>query len=83
MSDIDKLRGFAKEIMDCWSDGPGVIDVMDIQDMAVKHGLLLPEMRHSSCETDTNYCSCSEFVTTKEFKAGVECFRKTKLLKGE
>lgn len=71
-----KLRAFANEIMSHWPEGG--VDGADIQDYAIKHGLIEPVTRHNPCSES---CYCSEFVSAEEFKHGITCFVKTELLK--
>lgn len=83
MSDLDKLRAFAQAVMEIWPEGVNW-DAGDIQDMAVKHGLLVPEIRHEDCSVEgVSTCQCAEYCSPEEFKSGVECFRKTELLNGK
>lgn len=74
---LTALRAFAQDAMATWPMGD--LDGETLQDLAVKHGLLKPEMRHEPCGEG---CNCAEYVTQREFDDGVECFRKTALLKG-
>jgi hypothetical protein len=77
---IDKLRAFAQVIMENWPEAG--FDGFQLQDEAVKYGLLEPEIRYESC-VDGAFCQCAEYYNEDDFKSGVECFRKTKLLMGE
>lgn len=82
MSDIDKLRAFANDVMSVWPDGDLGGD--QLQDFAITHGLLALEIRYESCAVEyKSRCQCSEYLTDSEFQAGVECYRKTALLKGD
>lgn len=77
----DALRAFAQEVMACWPNGD--LDGGALQDAAEKHGLLNPETRHEDCSnTCGNYCNCAGMYDTKEWAAGVRCYRKTELLLG-
>lgn len=80
LSDTDKLRAFAQDIMNIWPEGD--VDGGELQEIAVKHGLLKPEIRHEGCGNNDYRCYCEEYCTSEEFVAGVECFRKTPLLNG-
>ena len=75
-----KLRAFAQAIMKSWPDGG--IDGDDLQEIAVKHGMLEPEIRHEPCG---EWCNCSAGVDVDggEWERGVECYRRTALLMGE
>jgi hypothetical protein len=79
--DVGKLRDFCNEIMDIWPEGDVSGD--QLQEIAVKHGLLKPEIRHVSCRNDEYRCFCEEMCSAEEFVAGVECFRKTPILTGK
>ena len=78
MSDEENLRAFAKEIMDHWPESG--VDGDDLQEIAVKHGLLAPTVKYKPCGEN---CSCADHAGTDEFKNGLVCFVKTKLLTGE
>ena len=69
----DALQGFAQDVMNCLPDGD--IDGCDLQDMAVKHGLLEPVMMDKPCG---EICHCAEFYSEDEWP--VECYRNTELL---
>jgi hypothetical protein len=75
MKDIDKLRGFARDIMDLWPDGN--LEFGDIQEIAVKHGILKEEIIYKECEN----CSCTQYYDEDDFKNGVVCYRKSDLIK--
>jgi hypothetical protein len=64
------LQDFANEMISAAFEG-GSFDGGDIQDMAVKHGLMRIESRDERCG---EACSCAEYG----FPA--ECYRKTDLL---
>lgn len=68
MSNLAKLRAFAQEIIACTD---GTVDGCDIEDIAVKHGLLEMRTVDKACSED---CRCAEF----EFPT--ECAVKTKIL---
>jgi hypothetical protein len=72
------LRAFAQEIMQAWPEGG--IEGDDLQRIAVRHGLLTPQIRHEPCgET----CLCAEVLDPSDWEAGARCYRKTPLLTGE
>lgn len=75
---VDALRAFAQQVMEVWPYGD--LDGGSLQEAATKHGLLKPEVWHEPCGEN---CACVEHATPNEFKAGVTCYRKTALLKGE
>lgn len=86
---IKKLRAFANELMDEWPGG--CLDGGDLQEIAVKHELLIPTARYKSCceQCQNNEyheccsCACVEYYTTEEWQEGITCYRKTELLKGD
>lgn len=65
------LKAFACEMVEAAFEG-GSFDGGDIQDIAVKHGLLQIEQRTEECG---EICACSEYGFP------TECYRKTELLK--
>jgi hypothetical protein len=67
---IESLIKFAQEIL---SDFPDLssLDGVDIQDLAEKYGLLIPEIVHASCGEG---CNCAEVCDDDDFKEGVTCF---------
>jgi len=76
------LVGFAKGVMKVWPDDlPGD----EIQELAVKHGLLEPQTRHSFCNTEeeaehgSTSCPCREFLDDGDLKRGFTCYRCVKL----
>jgi len=72
MSDLEKLRAFAQAVMQSWPTGD--VDGGEVQDLAVKHGLLESFEATGPCCEDG--CTCAEF----DFPA--TCYRKTPLLTG-
>ena len=75
----DSLLAFAREILAVWPEGG--VDGGDLQDIAVKHGLLVPEIRHAPCAEE--YCQCALFATESDFADGVVCYRMAGWLEGE
>lgn len=67
----DTLRAFANEMVSSAFEG-GSFDGGDIQDIAVKHGLLRIEQPEEECG---EVCAC------REYGFPTECYRKTRLLK--
>lgn len=67
----DSLKAFANEMIGAAFEG-GSFDGGDIQDIAVKHGLLRIEQRAEECG---EVCAC------REYGFPAECYRKTDLLK--
>ena len=80
IEDTNKLRAFAREVMAAWPDGG--IEGDDLQEIAHKHGMLAPEIRHEPCG---EWCNCNAGVDVDggEWDRGVECYRRTALLTGE
>jgi hypothetical protein len=78
MTEIEQLRAFAQEIMDHWPESG--VDGDDLQNIAEKHGLIESTIKYDPCGEG---CSCSEYASKAEFKAGVVCFKRTKLLTGD
>ncbi len=68
-------RAFAIDLMNIW---PGNLGGDDLQECAIKHGLLTPETRHAPCAESG--CACAELCFPDEFDSGITCFRKTTLL---
>ena len=66
----NQLRAFAIEMINASFEG-GSFDGGDIQDIAVKHGLLRIERREDECG---EACAC------REYGFPAECYRKTSLV---
>ena len=75
----EKLRAFAQDIMDEWPD-VGTLDGFDLQELAVKHGLLAETTHHKPCAEEG--CNCASMVDERDWIEGVQCYRGTALLKG-
>ena len=76
-----KLRAFAAELFAEWPEECG-IDGFDLQDLAVKHGLLVGERVYEPCQAEG--CFCEEMHGRNDIKVGgITCYRKTPLLTGE
>lgn len=65
-----RLRAFANELISASYEG-GSFDGCDIQDIAVRHGLLRIERRDGECG---EVCAC------REYGFPVDCYRRTSLL---
>ena len=72
-----KLRAFAQEIMDHWPEGG--VDGDDLQEIAIRHGLIVPAIKYEPCGVG---CFCESYAGIDEFENGVTCFVKTELLNG-
>lgn len=70
---IEALVGFANDVLKGWPEsGP---DMFDIQDAAIKHGLLVGEQRKPPCDPEN--CWCAEFHGDGE---AVTCYRRSALI---
>lgn len=79
MVDLDKLRAFAQAVLEDWPDlAP---DAFDLQDLAVKHGLLALKDPKPT-EPCGEGCSCAEYFGADEFSGGIECYIRTPVLLG-
>lgn len=74
--EVNQLRAFAQAIMESWPIGD--VDGGHLQDMAVKHGLLVKTTQNKPCCEEG--CTCAEYLAPDEFPT--ECYRHTNLLKG-
>ena len=79
-SENKKLRAFAQAIMEAWPEGG--IEGDDLQEIALKHGMLAPEIRHEPCG---EWCQCNGIggYDSDGWQRGVTCYRRTALLTGE
>ena len=73
--ELARLRSFARDVMETWPLGD--LEGGDLQDLAVKHGLLVPETRYAPCREE---CFCAGYATVEEFESGVICYRRAALL---
>ena len=80
LAETKKLRAFAQAIMEAWPEGG--IEGDDLQEIAHRHGMLAPEIRHEPCG---EWCNCNSMnsLDSDDWKGGVECYRRTALLMGE
>lgn len=75
MTNEEKLRAFAKAVMEGWPNDDG-IDMPDLEVLAIRHGLLeLIDADGPCCEG----CRCAQ--SGAEFP--VKCSRKTPILTGQ
>jgi len=68
---IKSLAMFALEILDDFPD-IGNLDGGDLQDIAERHKILVPQIVYAPCHYDG--CACAEMCTDDEFTAGVTCY---------
>ena len=73
--ELARLRSFALDVMETWPRGD--LEGGELQDLAVKHGLLVPETRYAPCGEE---CFCAEDVFVEDFEDGVICYRRAALL---
>lgn len=71
VSEIKRLRAFARAVMTAWPEGD--LDGGALQEAAVAHGLLIPEVRAAPCAED---CACAEYRAEDEWADGVTCYRR-------
>ena len=73
-----KLKGFARDILADWPETAP--DEPEIQDLAIKHGLLVAKAVKPTepCGED---CACAEYFTEREWAEGVECFERVAFIK--
>lgn len=73
LTERDALRAFAQEVMQCWPEGG--IDGGDIEDAAIRHGLLKEEVRTERCG---KRCACAIYGRFPKI-----CFQRTAMLDGK
>jgi hypothetical protein len=71
LSENEALRRFAADVLESWPHG--VVPGCELQEIAVKHGLLVPEQRFAPC---SEYCNCAEFYASDEWADGITCYRR-------
>ena len=74
VEDRETLRAFCRELFAAadWPDGCD-IDGFEFQELAIKHGLLLPEWATEPCG---NECWCEGYYSASDWEGGVQCYRK-------
>lgn len=77
-----RLAEFARRIFEAadWPDG-GDIDGFTLQDIAVECKLLVPKVMHEPCGEEC-HCQSEGGYTAREWRIGVECYRKHPILIG-
>jgi len=73
VSDLERLRAFAQEVMQAWPEGG--IDGGDLQEIAEKHGLLIEKQMVAPCCESCNCADCGVSGPTP-------CYWQTALLTG-
>jgi hypothetical protein len=79
---LRKLRAFAADVLGDWPDC-GSLDGAEVQDLAVKHGLLRAKYPAPTKPCRDEGCACAEYYGTDfngEFEDTVECYERTELL---
>lgn len=74
--ETERLRDFARDVMSAWPHGD--LDGGDLQDAAIKHGLLQPEQRTDRCG---EVCYCADCLLPDEMAAGFTCYRRVEWLR--
>lgn len=64
----EKLRGFARDVFMSWPDIDH-LDGFDLQEMGIKHGILLPIQVDEPCG---ELCACADYYELEEFP--VTCY---------
>lgn len=67
----EKMKTFIRELFDIYYPDCGDIDGGELQDLAEKHGILVPEIRHEPCGDS---CNCAQICSDEEFREGVKCY---------
>ncbi len=70
-AEVARLRSFAAGVMESWPHGD--VDGGELQDLAIAHGLLVPQTRHAPCAVG---CNCEMYgQSSEDWAAGVTCYR--------
>lgn len=80
MSEEEKMKSFIRELFDIYYPDCGDIDGGELQDLAEKHGILVPEIRHEPCG---EFCNCAQVCYDEEWQEGVKCYRLANWLSAE
>lgn len=67
---IESMKNFIFAVMEDWQEGGG-IEGYDLQEIAEKHGILIPHTVYAPCG---DYCNCVECYNDDEFRGGVPCY---------
>ena len=79
----DQLLEFARDILQHWPDGAD-LDGGDIQEIAVKRGLLIGRTVNEPCHggDPDKPCACSVYCDNVDFANGVTCYSRAEFLIG-
>ena len=80
--DLRTLRAFANDVLGDWLES-GTLDGVDVQELALKHGLLRAKDPAPTKPCSEDGCICAEYYVTDfngEFEEPVECYERTELL---
>ena len=80
MSEEEKMKAFIRDLFDEFYPDCGDIDGGTLQDLAEKHGILVPEIRHEPCG---EFCNCAQVCYDEEWQEGVKCYRLANWLSAE
>lgn len=75
---LTPLRGFAVELLKDFPDYMG-LDGFELQDLAIKHGLLIGFAVNKPCREEG--CQCADYHTEAEMEGGVTCYRRADFMK--
>lgn len=76
----EKMKAFINDLFDEYYPECGDIDGGTLQDLAEKHGILVPEIHHEPCG---EFCNCAQVCSDEEFQEGVKCYRLANWLAAE
>ena len=66
------MKAFVIALLEEFYPDCGDIDGGTFQDLAERHGILVPETRHEPCG---EFCNCAQVVYDEEWTEGVKCYR--------
>ena len=78
ISNDQKMKSFILALLDEFYPECGDIDGGTFQDLAEKHGVLIPEIRHEPCG---EFCNCAQLCYDEEWQEGVTCYRAAEWLR--
>lgn len=71
VSKEEKMKAFIRDLFQEYFPDCGDIDGATLQDLAEKHEILVPELRHEPCG---EFCNCAQSCSDEEFQEGVRCY---------